>query len=74
MNSIKFTAIVQGKRSDVEISAPNGAGGSFFLMVDNYYRGSFIKRPKGWEYTGSVLTQDQIDGAIKYIEKHFLKA
>ncbi|WP_316801433.1 hypothetical protein [Pedobacter frigidisoli] len=41
--SIKFIGAFPDGDKVVEVSAPNGGGGNYHLMINNFYYGSIIK-------------------------------
>lgn len=45
---IVFFAAFGDEDKKVDISAPLGGGGSYHIMIDNYYRGAVCKMSDGW--------------------------
>lgn len=55
MGSINFDFYEDDVRKTMSLSQPEGAGGGWFVMVDNYYLGTFLKQQGEWRFTTSRL-------------------
>lgn len=64
MNKLIFKANFGDEIKDVELSAPSGGAGDYFLMIDKYYRGTLMKRGGIWE--GFFNTPNDFTGADIY--------
>lgn len=62
---IRFTAIYGEEEKEVRIYRPNGIpGSSYYVSIDNYNYGQFVKYGGTWNFYGSTicdLTSDDID-------------
>lgn len=69
---VKFIAAFGDRNVNVEISSPNGAGGStMHLMFDRFYQGIIINRSGKWEVVFQVYNHDytsaELDILIDYL-------
>jgi hypothetical protein len=70
--TIRFKAHCGNDVWDVELSQPSGGGGSFHIVIDNYYCGQIVKTSEGWRgypNTKSRLTWADMLVFIEMIEQ-----
>jgi len=48
MERIEFKAAFGDETKQVELSQPSGGGSSYFIMIDNFYKGSINLTMHGW--------------------------
>ncbi|KLT63896.1 hypothetical protein [Pedobacter sp. BMA] len=63
--SIKFIGAFPDGDKVVEISAPNGGGGNYHLMINNFYYGSIIKYTTGWKVVFQNYNPDYCAGDLQ---------
>jgi hypothetical protein len=61
MTVIKFRASFGQETKEVEISQPNGGGGSYQLSVGRYHYGQIISYAHaGWKFYGNDKAEDEM--------------
>lgn len=67
---VTFIDPVHGQQHIV-VSSAHGGGGSFSVVINNYFRGQIVKYNIGWVsfVKSEVLTQDDIDAIMDMVEK-----
>ena len=60
--NITYTDPIYGPQH-VVVEAPGGSGDTYYVYINNFYRGQIVQTKNGWEsYINSqVLSQDDLD-------------
>ena len=73
MKKIEIDTLFGDKPVHIEISAPLGAGNSYFVMIDKYYNGALTRQANyGWHvnlHPTTILRGDDVAVIIELIEE-----